>query len=225
IAQMTLAKRLTSLLPPLLLHIDFALEWVQVNAGQVIYHQGDESDAIYLVLNGRLRSVLEGVNGKVTVVGEYGQGESVGELEVMTESTRPATLHAIRATELAKFPRSLFHSLAQEHPGITIQVSKLIAQRMRDLVEHPVSEKGIEQSNAGSVKAATSTITLRTVCILPVTAGVPVVEFGHRLLNALHQIGVSNGVTSLNQSAILNHLGRHAFTKMGKLKLSQYLAD
>ncbi|KAF7587300.1 phosphatidylcholine and lysophosphatidylcholine phospholipase [Aspergillus hancockii] len=225
IALLTLAKRLTSLLPRLLLHIDFALEWVQVSAGQVIYHQGDESDAIYLVLNGRLRSVLEGPAGKITVVGEYGQGESVGELEVMTESTRPATLHAIRDTELAKFPRSLFNSLAQEHPGITIQVSKLIAQRMRDLVELPTSEKGGERANAGSVKTATSTVNLRTVGILPVTAGVPVVEFGHRLQNALHQIGVTNGVTSLNQAAILNHLGRHAFSKMGKLKLSQYLAD
>lgn len=225
IALLTLAKRLTSLLPRLLLHIDFALEWVQVNAGQVIYHQDDESDAIYLVLNGRLRSVLENPHGKMTVIGEYGQGESVGELEVMTESTRPATLHAIRDTELAKFPRSLFNSLAQEHPGITIQVSKLIAQRMRDLVEHPLPDKGQEQGNAGSIKTAMSTINLRTVGILPVTTGVPVVEFGHRLLNALHQIGVTNGVTSLNQAAILNHLGRHAFNKMGKLKLSQYLAD
>ncbi|KAJ5885483.1 Lysophospholipase nte1 [Penicillium taxi] len=224
-ALLTLAKRLTSLLPPLLLHIDFALEWVQVNAGEVIYHQGDESDAIYLVLNGRLRSVLESPNGKMTVVGEYGQGESVGELEVMTESTRPATLHAIRETELAKFPRSLFNSLAQEHPGITIQVSKLIAQRMRDLVEHPLSEKGIEEGRAGGVQTATSTINLRTVALLPVTSGVPVVEFGQRLLHALHQIGVTRGVTSLNHVAILNHLGRHAFTKMGKLKLSQYLAD
>lgn len=225
IALLTLAKRLTSLLPRLLLHIDFALEWVQVNAGQVIYHQGDESDAIYLVLNGRLRSVVEGSKGKMTVIGEYGQGESVGELEVMTESTRPATLHAIRDTELAKFPRSLFNSLAQEHPGITIQISKLIAQRMRDLVEHPLSEKGIEQGYVGGVQTATSTVNLRTVAILPVTAGVPVVEFGNRLLNALHQIGVTRGVTSLNQAAILNHLGRHAFSKMGKLKLSQYLAD
>jgi lysophospholipid hydrolase len=48
---LTMAKRLTSLLPRLLLHIDFALEWVQVNAGQVIHHQGDDSDAIYIVLN------------------------------------------------------------------------------------------------------------------------------------------------------------------------------
>ncbi|KAJ5771094.1 uncharacterized protein N7511_003145 [Penicillium nucicola] len=224
-ALLTLAKRLTRLLPRLLLHIDFALEWVQVGAGEVIYHQGDESDAIYLVLNGRLRSVLEGANGKMTVIGEHGQGESVGELEVMTESTRPSTLHAIRETELAKFPRSLFNSLAQEHPGITIQVSKLIAQRMRDLVEHPLSEKGIEQGHTSGVQTATSTMNLRTVAILPVVAGVPVVEFGHRLLQALQQVGVTRGVTSLNQAAILNHLGRHAFSKMGKLKLSQYLAD
>ncbi|KAL2868971.1 lysophospholipase [Aspergillus lucknowensis] len=225
ITLLTLAKRLTSLLPRLLLHIDFALEWVQVSAGQVIYHQGDDSDAIYIVLNGRLRSVLEGPGGKMTVVGEHGQGESVGELEVMTESTRPATLHAIRDTELAKFPRSLFNSLAQEHTGITIQVSKLIAQRMRDLVENPKPEQGAEPGSTGSVKTATSTLNLRTVGILPVTAGVPVVEFGHRLLHALQQIGVTDGVTSLNQAAILNHLGRHAFSRMGKLKLSQYLAD
>ena len=222
---LTMAKRLTSLLPRLILHIDFALEWVQVNAGQVIHHQGDESDAIYIVLNGRLRAVLEREDGDMRVVGEYGQGESVGELEVMTEGVRPATLHAIRDTELAKFPKSLFNSLALEHPGITIKISKIIAQRMRALIEDPVFEQGKDRSYTSSKSIATSTMNLRTTAILPVTAGVPVVEFGSRLLTALSQIGVPNGVTSLNQAAILNHLGRHAFSRMGKLKLSQYLAD
>ncbi len=222
---LTMAKRLTSLLPRLILHIDFALEWVQVNAGQVIHHQGDESDAIYIVLNGRLRAVLERDDGDLRVVGEYGQGESVGELEVMTEGLRPATLHAIRDTELAKFPKSLFNSLALEHPGITIKISKIIAQRMRALIEDPVFEQGKDRNYTSSKQIATSTMNLRTTAILPVTAGVPVVEFGSRLLTALSQIGVPNGVTSLNQAAILNHLGRHAFSRMGKLKLSQYLAD
>ena len=222
---LTMAKRLTSLLPRLILHIDFALEWVQVNAGQVIHHQGDESDAIYIVLNGRLRAILERDNGEMSVVGEFGQGESVGELEVMTESIRPTTLHAIRDTELAKFPKTLFNSLALEHPGITIKISKIIAQRMRALIEDPYFEKGKDKANSAVNKNATSTLNLRTIAILPVTAGVPVVEFGSRLLTALSQIGVVNGVTSLNQAAILNHLGRHAFSRMGKLKLSQYLAD
>ncbi|KAI9845568.1 MAG: phosphatidylcholine and lysophosphatidylcholine phospholipase [Sclerophora amabilis] len=222
---LTMAKRLTSLLPRLILHIDFALEWVQVNAGQVIYHQHDESDAIYIVLNGRLRSISENSNGSMRVTGEYGQGESVGELEVMTESTRPATLHAIRDTELAKFPKSLFNSLALEHPGITMKISKIIATRMRALIEDPLYEQGKDRTNGATNQKVTSTLNLRTVAILPVTAGVPVVEFGSRLMSALAQIGTPNGVTSLNQAAILNHLGRHAFNRMGKLKLSQYLAD
>lgn len=222
---LTMAKRLTSLLPRLILHIDFALEWVQVSAGQVIYHQGDDSDAIYIVLNGRLRLVLNNEQAEMKVVGEYGQGESVGELEVMTESTRPATLHAIRDTELAKFPKTLFNSLAQEHPGITIKISKIIASRMRALIEDPIFDQGKEKVTGATNNKVSSTINLRTVAILPVTAGVPVVEFGQRLNNALTQIGAPNGVTSLNQAAILNHLGRHAFSRMGKLKLSQYLAD
>ncbi|KAK6614899.1 lysophospholipase NTE1 [Botrytis cinerea] len=222
---LTMAKRLTSLLPRLILHIDFALEWVQVNAGQVIYHQGDDSDAIYIVLNGRLRLVVNNDEAGMKVIGEYGQGESVGELEVMTESVRPATLHAIRDTELAKFPKTLFNSLAQEHPGITIKISKIIASRMRALVEEPVFVQTKEKVTGATNDKVSSMVNLRTVAILPVTAGVPVVEFGSRLMNALTQIGAPNGVTSLNQAAILNHLGRHAFSRMGKLKLSQYLAD
>ena len=222
---LTMAKRLTSLLPRLILHIDFALEWVQVDAGQVIHRQGEESDAIYIVLNGRLRAIMEKDDGKLRVVGEYGQGESVGELEVMTESVRPATLHAIRDTELARFPKSLFNSLALEHPGITIKISQIIAQRMRALVDDPFFEQGKDKTGASTSKSVTSTLNLRTTAILPVTTGVPVVEFGSRLLTALTQIGVANGVTSLNNAAILNHLGRHAFSRMGKLKLSQYLAD
>jgi lysophospholipid hydrolase len=222
---LTMAKRLTTLLPRLIQHIDFALEWVQVNAGQVIYNQGEDSDAIYIVLNGRLRAIKDAENSKVKVIGEYGQGDSVGELEVLTESARPGSLHAIRDTELAKFPKTLFNSLALEHPGITIKISKIIASRMRALVDDPLHEQSKERSTKATRTNVSSTVNLRTITILPVTAGIPVVDFASRLTNALTQIGMPQGVVSLNQAAILNHLGRHAFNRMGKLKLSQYLAD
>lgn len=223
IVLLTMAKRLTELLPRLLLHIDFALEWVQVNSGQVLFREGDESEAIYLVLNGRLRLVEDQKEGGMNVKAEFGQGESIGELEVLTESSRTGTLHAIRETELVKFPRTLFNSLAQEHPNITIKISKIIAARMRAFIDDP-SRMGLKDNIVRSYKSS-STLNLRTVAILPVTAGVPVVEFGNRLMNALSQVGPPNGATCLNQAAILNHLGKHAFNKMGKLKLSQYLAD
>lgn len=223
---LTMAKRVTTLLPRLILHIDFALEWIQVNAGQVLYSQDDESDAIYIVLNGRLRAIQEVHDDGMRVIGEFGQGDSVGELEVLTESRRPGSLHAIRDTEVAKLPKTLFNSLAHEHPDITIKISKIIASRMRSLIDDPLHEQSIQRvTKAAGRSNVSSTVNLRTVAILPVTAGVPVVEFSSRLLAALTQIGTVNGVVSLNQAAILNHLGRHAFNRMGKLKLSQYLAD
>ena len=226
IVLLTMAKRLTNLLPRLILHIDFALEWLQVNAGQVIFHEGDESEAIYIVLNGRLRLVEDRKDGGMNVKAEFGQGESIGELEVLTESSRSGTLHAIRDTEVVKFPRTLFNSLAQEHPNITIKISKIIASRMRALVDDPSTILGLKDlSGRSSVNKSSTTLNLRTVAVLPVSAGVPVAEFGNRLLNALTEVGAPNGATSLNSAAVLNHLGKHAFNKMGKLKLSHYLAD
>ena len=64
-----LAKRLVTQLSPLVLHIDVALEWGQINAGQVLCRQGDMSNSIYIVLNGRLRSISERpqVDGKVSL--------------------------------------------------------------------------------------------------------------------------------------------------------------
>lgn len=226
VALLTMAKRLTNLLPRLILHIDFALEWVQVNASQVLFHNDEESEAIYIVLNGRLRLVEDKKDGGIKVRDEFGQGESIGELEVLTESSRPGTLHAIRDTELVKFPRTLFNSLAQEHPNITIKISKIIASRMRSAFDDP-SKFMVKDEGHGTYASfkGSSNVNLRTVAVLPVTSGVPVVEFGTRLMSALAQVGPPNGATSLNQTAILNHLGRHAFNKMGKLKLSQYLAD
>ncbi|RYP27271.1 hypothetical protein DL768_011257 [Monosporascus sp. mg162] len=221
---LTMAKRLTHLLPKLLLHIDFALEWVQVNAGQVLFRKDEESEAIYLVLNGRLRLIENRKDGGMNVRAEFGQGDSVGELEVLTESARTGTLHAIRDTELVKFPRTLFNSLAQEHPNITIKISKIIAARTRLLVGSPLNS-GTDTASGTSANRTSSPLNLRTVAILPIRSGTPVVEFGNRLLNALAQVGAPNGATSLTQSAILSHLGKHAFNKMGKLKLSQYLAD
>lgn len=207
---LNLAKTLTSALSRLILHLDFALEWVQVRAGQVLFNQDEESDAIYIVLNGRLRSVVREEAGNMEVSEEFGQGESIGELEVLTLSKRPYTVHAIRDSELARFPRSLFESLALEHPSITFEISRLVASRVRKKVNRDTTSEN-SQSN------------FRTVAVLPVTAGLPVNDFGQKLLSAYNEN--NHSAVLLNNASVLSYLGRHAFNKMGRLKLSGYLAD
>ena len=41
------------------LKIDFALDWIHIEAGKALFRQGDKPDSIFIVLNGRLRSVMQ----------------------------------------------------------------------------------------------------------------------------------------------------------------------
>ena len=60
------------------------------------FRQDEKSDCFYIVLNGRLRSIVTSPLGKKELVGEYGRGELVGIVEVLTQTERATTIMAIR---------------------------------------------------------------------------------------------------------------------------------
>ncbi|PKI82893.1 hypothetical protein MVES1_003641 [Malassezia vespertilionis] len=223
-ALLTLSKRLLSLLPPLILHIDAALDWQQVDAGQVIYREGDVSDSIYIVINGRLRAITDhGKDGELEILGEYGQGDSVGELDMITNSRRAKTVHSIRDSELARMPITLFNAISVWHPPITIQVSRLIARRMRrELGPKKGRLNDLPTHVAGVSSLGRSTLNLKTVALLPSSFQVPIVEFARRLQATFKEMRGST--IFLNRHTIMRALGRHAFSRMGKLKLAGWLA-
>uniref|UniRef100_A0A452RID0 Uncharacterized protein n=1 Tax=Ursus americanus TaxID=9643 RepID=A0A452RID0_URSAM len=70
----TVVKRVSSFVR----QIDFALDWMEVEAGRAVYRQGDKSDCTYIVLSGRLRSVIRKDDGKKRLAGEYGRGDLIG---------------------------------------------------------------------------------------------------------------------------------------------------
>lgn len=67
---------------------------------------------MYIVINGRLRAITESEKGGVNIVAEYGQGGTVGELDVITNAPRRTTLHAIRDSELIRMPQTLFNAIS-----------------------------------------------------------------------------------------------------------------
>ena len=85
---------------------------MQVDAGHVLWRPDDVSDSFYIVINGRLRAFTEKENGGINITAEYGQGDTVGELDVITTSRRRNTVHAIRDTELIRMPQTLFNAIS-----------------------------------------------------------------------------------------------------------------
>lgn len=59
-------------LSPLVRQCDYALDWVFLESGRAVYRQDETSDCTYIVLSGRLRSIVTQTNGKKEIVGEYG---------------------------------------------------------------------------------------------------------------------------------------------------------
>ncbi|XP_013915519.1 PREDICTED: neuropathy target esterase-like [Thamnophis sirtalis] len=75
---LSVAHTVAARMSPFVRQMDFAIDWMAVEAGRALYRQGDKSDCTYIVLNGRLRSVIQKANGKKELVGEYGRGDLIG---------------------------------------------------------------------------------------------------------------------------------------------------
>lgn len=91
----------------------------------------------------------------------------------------------------------------------------MIASRVRTEVDSTTRSSPVEQSRSNA--------NLKTVAILPSSRNVPIEAFGRRLFSALESVGAPTFY--LNQSSVSDHLGKHAFTRMGKLKAAGWLAE
>ena len=138
-------------------------------------------------------------------------------VDCITATPRATTLHAIRDSELTRMPMALFNAISVRYPSITIQISRIIGQRVRQELD---SKKVGLRSSAELGK---NNFNLKTIAIVPVTYQVPVTEFATQLKASLEEIGAP--ASYLNQATVMGVQGRHAFSKMGKLKLAGWLSD
>lgn len=114
----------------LLQKVDFALDWLFLESGRAVYRQGDESDSTFIVLSGRLRSVITYMNGKKELVAEYGKGDLVGIVEMVTQTPRSTTVMAVRDSELAKLPEGLFNVIKLRYPIVVTRLINLLGHRI-----------------------------------------------------------------------------------------------
>ncbi|NNE72615.1 MAG: cyclic nucleotide-binding domain-containing protein [Acidimicrobiales bacterium] len=103
------------------------INWHHLDAGEILFTQGDPADAAYIVVAGRLHiSATEPTPIDV----EIGRGEIVGELGILEDQPRSATVKASRRTTLAALSRPSFEEITTEHPTLMLQVFRRIVSRV-----------------------------------------------------------------------------------------------
>uniref|UniRef100_A0AAY4EHS1 lysophospholipase n=1 Tax=Denticeps clupeoides TaxID=299321 RepID=A0AAY4EHS1_9TELE len=203
--------------------IDFALDWMAVEAGRAVYRQGDKSDSTFIVLSGRLRSVIMKDDGKKELTGEYGRGDLIGVVEALTHQNRATTVHAVRDSELAKLPEGALNSIKRKFPQVVTRLIHLLGQKILQQVNGPLTGVSLALHTPGSKWDAGNPVSnLSTVTVLPVSEEVPLTAFTLELQHALIAIGPTLLLTS---DIIKQRLGSTALDSVHEYRLSSWLGQ
>jgi CRP-like cAMP-binding protein len=103
---------------------------VDVPAGKVLMRQGDTGSEMFIVASGGVRVERNGKH-----VRDAGPGTSIGDMSLLAEGPRTATVTAIGPTQLLLAGHREFHALMEQHPTIRMRILEGLATKIRLLDE------------------------------------------------------------------------------------------
>lgn len=208
-------------LSPFVRQIDFALDWIFLEAGRAVYRQDEESDSTFVVLSGRLRSVITHGNAKKELVAEYGRGDLLGIVEMVTQTHRSTTLIAVRDTELAKLPEGLFNTIKLKYPIVVTRLINLLGLRILGTWQNPnLTSRKIQTKQP--YDARPSQLNFSTVAIVPASDDVPMTAFTFELYHCLTALGPTARLTS---DVVRKALGTTIMDPNNEYRLTSWLAQ
>jgi CRP/FNR family transcriptional regulator len=100
-------------------------------AGTRVFHEGDNSDACYIVKSGTFRVTREHSDGRAITLATLGPGEIFGELAMLDGDQRSASAEALSDGELLALPAGDVRSLLARHPEIALKLVAGLVRRLR----------------------------------------------------------------------------------------------
>jgi ATP-binding cassette subfamily B protein len=91
---------------------------VSFSFGSTIVQEGEPADAFYILTAGRARVLKRGEQGEEIPLAVLKAGESFGEMALLEQTTRVATVRASGDVEALRLDRSVFNALVRSHPEI-----------------------------------------------------------------------------------------------------------
>lgn len=104
---------------------------VSLEAGETLFRKGDPGDALYVIRTGWIKLVSEDADGSEVVLNQIGAGNMIGEMAMIDQETRSASVVALTDTKLLKLHSENFLELLKQEPDMGIQVIRDISERLR----------------------------------------------------------------------------------------------
>lgn len=107
----------------------FASERLTYKQGTSLFHQGDDGDSAFIVLDGKAAVVVDSDGKEITLV-ELGKNDIVGEIAILCDVPRTASVVARSELTVLRITKDLFFRLVKDFPEIGIEIMRVLAQRL-----------------------------------------------------------------------------------------------
>jgi CRP-like cAMP-binding protein len=104
--------------------------------GEVLFHEGDPGDALFIVASGAVKVVVPSEDGEEAILATLRRGDFLGELALLDGAPRSASAIALEPTETLALPRDQFRALVASEPAIRDALLASVASELRRLTTH-----------------------------------------------------------------------------------------
>lgn len=172
--------------------LEAELNFVSLTSGAVLFRQGDPGDSLYIVISGRLLVSFSPNEQTRRIIDQLGPGEIVGEMALLNDEPRSATVSGLRDTQLAQLTKDGLSRLTAKNPQpIFSAFIRQLSVRLSNKVA------GIPQTKSLSV----------CIAVLPLSPNVPSDFYCHELAKALGRFGATLRLSSELLNDIFGFMG------------------
>ncbi len=112
----------------------FSSQYQTFEAGEELFHEGDAADGAYIIEEGEV-DVLTGHDDRLIKVGTLGKSDLFGEMALILNQSRSATIRATRPLKVLKIDADVFLRLVTENPEAALAVMRSLSEKITRLTE------------------------------------------------------------------------------------------
>ena len=116
------------------------------NPGDSLFKQGDSGDALYVIVEGEADVLVDTPGGQITVA-TMGKNDFVGDIAVLCDVPRTATVTATSQLTTLRITKDLFFQLVCQFPQIAIEIMRVLAHRL-DVTTRQLQDAVSKQSGS-----------------------------------------------------------------------------
>ena len=110
-----------------LISIEQYMKILEVVPGEIVFNEGERGDYVCFVVEGSLDVLKETESGESIVISTLAKGRSIGEMAIIDDLPRSATVKAKYKSTLLTLSRESFDYLLAKHPDIGVKILKGLA--------------------------------------------------------------------------------------------------